>query len=355
MQKLRVGIIFGGRSAEHEVSIQSAKNVFAALDREKYEPVLIGVTKKGQWLELSEYQFRYLMDGKRQAIAEDTAGRTIIGVKSQVARVIEGFNPSRLDVVFPLLHGPYGEDGTVQGLLRTFDLPFVGSDVLGSAVGMDKDVMKRLLRDAELPVTPFLVFKEHDKVITSYADVVEHLGLPFFVKPANLGSSVGVSKVSSKKEFVPALEEAFRFDRKILIEQAIQGRELECAVLGNDDPKTSVVGEIKPQGHDFYDYEAKYLDEHGAELIIPASLTEKELAQIQHLAVKAFKVLCAEGMARVDFFLSEDGKLYVNEINTIPGFTNISMYPRLWQASGVSYTELLDRLIQLALENHKTS
>lgn len=353
MKKVRVGIIFGGRSAEHEVSIQSARNVFAALDREKYEPVLIGITKKGQWLELSEYQFSELASGEYQALPETIEGRTLVGVKSYAARQIEGFNPSRLDVVFPILHGPYGEDGTIQGMLRTLDLPFVGSDVLGSAIGMDKDVMKRLLRDAGVPVVPFLVFKDCEKATINFKDVVKQLGLPLFVKPANLGSSVGVSKVNTEKKFAQAVDKAFRFDRKILIEQAVEGRELECAVLGNDDPKASAVGEIIPRGHEFYDYEAKYLDEHGAELLIPAPLTKKEQAKIQRLAIKAFKVLCASGMARIDFFLAN--ALYVNEINTIPGFTNISMYPRLWEASGLSYSALLDRLIQLALEKHTSS
>lgn len=310
-KKILVGILFGGKSAEHEVSLQSAKNVIEAIDKNKYNPIPIFIDKNGAW--------------------NQNKLKTI-------------------DVIFPVLHGPFGEDGTMQGLLKLANIPFVGASVLGSAVGMDKDVMKRLLRDADLPIGKFLTFKEKD--IPNYEDAVKNLGLPFFVKPANMGSSVGVSKISEKKNFDKAIREAFMYDRKILIEENIKGREIECSVLGNDDPIASVPGEVI-SNHDFYSYEAKYIDEHGAMLEIPAKLSKETIAKIQDLAIKTFKTLSCEGLGRVDLFLKENGEIIINEINTIPGFTSISMYPKLWEASGLSYTKLIDKLIQLALERFK--
>jgi D-alanine-D-alanine ligase len=253
-----------------------------------------------------------------------------------------------LDVVFPILHGPFGEDGTVQGLLKLAGVPFVGSGILGSAVGMDKEMMKRLLREADLPVAPFLAFRAHQANL-NFADVAGKLGLPLFVKPANLGSSVGVNKVSNEDDFRHAVAEAFEYDRKILVEAFIEGREIECSVLGNDDPIASVPGEVIAT-HEFYSYEAKYIDENGAALEIPAKVSAETARTIQDLAVKVFTTLGCEGLARVDFFLRPDGDVIVNEINTMPGFTSISMYPRLWQASGIPYADLIDRLIQLAME-----
>jgi D-alanine-D-alanine ligase len=253
-----------------------------------------------------------------------------------------------LDVVFPILHGPFGEDGTVQGLLKLAGVPFVGSGILGSAVGMDKEMMKRLLREADLPVGRFLVFRAHHANL-HFADVAGKLGLPLFVKPANLGSSVGVNKVASEADFRHAVAEAFQYDRKILVEAFIEGREIECSVLGNDDPIASVPGEVIAT-HDFYSYEAKYIDENGAALEIPAQVSAETARTIQDLAVKVFTTLGCEGLARVDFFLRPDGEVIVNEINTMPGFTSISMYPRLWEASGMPYAALIDRLIQLAIE-----
>ena len=344
MKKLRVGILFGGRSAEHEVSIQSAKNVFEALDKTKYEPVLIGITKKGAWIPLSTTAFQQIASRGYQALPEKAStGKEILRQFSQEIQL------SQLDVIFPILHGPYGEDGTMQGLLKTLDLPYVGAGVLGSAVGMDKDVMKRLLRDAGLPIGKFITFSKRQRNNIRFADLKKKLQVPFFVKPANLGSSVGVAKVSTEGELEKALEEAFSFDSKILIEEFIKGREIECSVLGNDDPSASVAGEVIPT-HDFYDYDAKYLDTKGATLKIPADLSEDVLKNVQRLAIKTFQVLCCSGLARVDFFLTKENTLYVNEINTLPGFTKISMYPVLWQESGVGYSELLDRLIQLALD-----
>jgi D-alanine-D-alanine ligase len=249
------------------------------------------------------------------------------------------------------MHGPYGEDGTIQGFLKMADVPFVGAGILGSAVGMDKDVMKRLLRDAGIPVGKFIVLQSHDK-ITPFAEAEAALGSPLFIKPANMGSSVGISKVADGAEYTAAVDLAFRYDDKIVVEEFIPGREIECGVLGNEEPAASVPGEVIP-AHDFYSYDAKYLDEKGASLQIPAKLDEKTVKRIQELAIKTFRALCCEGLARVDFFLKTNGDLIVNEINTIPGFTKISMYPKMWEASGVSYTDLITRLIELAISRHE--
>jgi D-alanine-D-alanine ligase len=257
-----------------------------------------------------------------------------------------------VDVVFPVLHGPFGEDGTVQGLLKLANLPFVGAGVLGSAVGMDKDVMKRLLRDADIPIAKFMVFESATQNKISFSRVQRELGMPVFVKPANLGSSVGISKAARPREFTRAVQEAFRYDNKILVEENIAGREIECAVLGNENPSASVPGEIIT-GHQFYSYEAKYIDDQGARLVIPAKLPSQVARRVQELSLRAFKILCCSGMARVDFFLRGRDEIFVNEINTIPGFTAISMYPKMWAASGLSYARLIDRLIQLALQEFR--
>jgi D-alanine-D-alanine ligase len=349
-KKIRVGIIFGGKSAEHEVSLQSAKNVIEAIDKEKYEPVLIGVDKGGKWF-LSDGSKFLLNSGDPKLIKLNSEASESVALVPQSAGKISNLDTHKsdksIDVAFPILHGPFGEDGTMQGLLKLAGIAFIGSGVLGSAVGMDKDVMKRLLRDAGIPVGKFIAAKE--KEVPTYKDVVENIGLPFFVKPANMGSSVGVNKVTNEEEFTTAIEDAFKYDRKILIEENIQGREIECSVLGNDDPIVSVPGEVIAS-HDFYSYEAKYIDEHGAKLEIPAKLPKDIVKKIQEIAIKTFKTLNCEGFGRVDCFLKSNGEILVNEINTIPGFTSISMYPKLWEASGISYTELIDRLIQLALE-----
>jgi D-alanine-D-alanine ligase len=351
-KKIRVGILFGGKSAEHEVSVQSAKNVYQALDKEKYEPVLIGIDKQGLWHNLpSPHPFK--QSNLTQTVTDviSRSGMTRNLQEDEISHFVR--NDNHIDVIFPVLHGPYGEDGTIQGFLKLLGLPFVGAGVLGSAVGMDKDVAKRLLRDAGLPVARFLVFIRSDNEILSFESVKEELGLPFFVKPANLGSSIGVSRVHSATEFEVAVAKAFAHDAKILIEEGINAREIECSVLGNEEKITSVPGEIIPS-HEFYDYDAKYIDESGAKLEIPAKLTKQQTREIQHLAVRACEVLCVDSMARVDFFIDKIAhQIYVNEINTIPGFTNISMYPKLWEASGIGYTELIDRLIQLALDREK--
>lgn len=351
MKKIRVGIIFGGKSAEHEVSLQSAKNVIDAIDKEKYEVVLIGMDKQGRWYLIDKSEL--LLNTKNPKLIElnklDNKVTLIPGESKNQILNINNNTLSEIDVAFPILHGPFGEDGTVQGLLKLANIPFVGSDVLGSAVGMDKDVMKRLLRDSNIPVAKFLVFNSTEDI--SYESVKKELGMPVFIKPANLGSSVGISKAKNKEEFEKAIELAFEFDNKIIIEEYVKGREIECSVLGNENPIASLPGEILAC-KDFYSYEAKYIDENGAVLEIPAKLSEEKIKEVKDIAIKTFKALCSSGMARVDMFIKDNGEIIVNEINTIPGFTKISMYPKLWEISGISYTDLIDRLIELALEKY---
>lgn len=353
MRKTRVAIIFGGRSAEHEVSIQSAKNVYQSLNKEKYDVVLIGIDKQGRW---------YLNDASKLLLQSKSEIPNFGDSKKEIALVAQNKNNQLLDlsknqnlgsidVVFPVLHGPYGEDGTIQGMLKLMNIPFVGPSILGSAIGMDKDVMKRLLKQANIPIAKFLSVNRLERTL-NYEQVVKKLGLPFFVKPANLGSSVGISKVKTQKDFKKAIADAFIYDNKIMIEEYIKGREIECSVLGNEDPIASMPGEIIVND-EFYSYEAKYINEDGAKLEVPAKLPQHLIEKVQHLAVKAFKTLCCEGMSRVDFFLTKEGKVFVNELNTIPGFTNISMYPKLWEISGISYENLIDKLIQLAIERHR--
>lgn len=345
-QKLHIGILFGGKSTEHEISLLSARSIVEAIDRTKYDVSLIGIDQKGQW---------YLNENNNKISIDSIDGRSLAlfpGNQANSLKLVAHNSqplPRKIDVIFPVLHGTYGEDGAIQGLLKLVNLPFVGAGVLGSAVGMDKDVMKRLLRDAGIQIPKFLVFHRQERSNLNFEEIKNHLGFPFFVKPANTGSSVGINKVSHHSHFDAAINEAFKYDHKILIEEFISGREIECAVLGNNNPIASILGEIIPH-HEFYSYEAKYLDENGATLQIPAEVENGLATKIQQLAIDAFKILCCQGMARVDFFLRKDGEIFVNEINTIPGFTSISMYPRLWAASGVGYSELIDRLINLAIE-----
>lgn len=349
-KKIRIAVLFGGKSAEHEVSLQSAKNVVASLDKKKYEVVLIGIDKKGVWhLCPEEYLFTASFSIKKSLPSTDQVNLLPTSGKSLLLATTDK-NIGTLDLIFPMLHGPYGEDGSMQGLLQLANIPCVGSGILGSAIGMDKDVTKRLLKEAGLPVGDFFVVRQGENI--TFAAMKKQFGLPFFIKPANLGSSIGVSKVNTKKEFEEAVVKAFLYDTKILIEQYIAGKEVECSVLGNQNPIASIAGEIVAN-RNFYDYEAKYLDENGAVLKIPAAISSKKMKEVQQLAVKAFQVLCLDGMARIDFFFTPDKRLYINEANTIPGFTNISMYPKLWEESGMSYTELVDKLIQLAIERFK--
>ncbi|HEX4024839.1 MAG TPA: D-alanine--D-alanine ligase family protein [Steroidobacteraceae bacterium] len=355
--KIRVGIVFGGQSAEHEISILSARHVLAALDPSRFEPVLIGIDKNGRWL---------IQDAQRLLASSPDPRRVRIeaGPPAQLPGPIAApaLSPvasgraaatSRLDVIFPVLHGSLGEDGAMQGLFEVAGIAYVGAGVLGSAIGMDKDVMKRLLRDAAIPVAPFRTVRRErfDADPRGVCGELLALGLPLFTKPANAGSSVGIRKVRDAAQLEEAVRYAFQFDSKIIAEAAVNGRELELAVLGGNPPAVSVAGEILVEHADgFYSYEAKYIDEHGARLELPARLSTGELAAAQALALRAFDVLECEGMARVDLFLQTDGSVLVNEINTIPGFTAISMYPKLWALSGVTPAELVSRLIDLALE-----
>ena len=390
-KKLRVGILFGGRSGEHEVSLLSAASVLNAIDRKKFDVVPIGITKEGHWLAAADA--RGLLEGDANTAAsrlragdpEATPGAKLLHegmpmllapepaetVKEAALAANSGgrsrMDSKSLDVVFPVLHGTFGEDGTIQGLFELAGIAYVGSGVLGSAAGMDKDVMKRLFKEARLPIVKHISVLRSEwetspkKVI---AKIEAGLKYPLFVKPANLGSSVGISKAHDRKGLGPALNEAAKFDRKLVIEQGVGGamrqgklgakaRELEVAVLGNDKPEASVVGEIIP-GKEFYDYEAKYLSE-GSIPVIPAKLTRAEEKQIREMAVTAFRACDLAGLARVDFLMEADGKrrIYLNEVNTLPGFTKISMYPKLWEATGLSYRDLITRLIELAIERQQ--
>jgi D-alanine-D-alanine ligase len=354
-RRLRLALIFGGRSAEHEVSCVSAASVVEALDTGRYEVVPIGIDKQGRW---------HLLQGPPALPAgatelpavEPEAGSEIALSQDPGSRELVGRNGRRepVDVAFPILHGPFGEDGTIQGLLELAGVPYVGAGVMASAVGMDKGVQKVLFRAAGLPLVPHEVVLEREwrEDPESVEARAEALGVPLFVKPATLGSSVGITKVKTLADLQGAMEEALRFTRKVLVELAMEGaREIECAVLGNDDPVASVPGEILPAG-EFYDYRSKYLDD-STRLEVPAKLSAEVVEEVQRMAVTAFRAIDCTGMARVDFFLVDDERVILNEINTIPGFTNVSMYPRMWEASGLSYPELVDRLVQLAIERHE--
>lgn len=370
MSKLRIGILFGGRSGEHEVSLLSAASILNAIDRKKFDVTPIGITKEGRWLAAADAQ--NLLAGGSSAAArqfragdpEATPGAKLLheGIPTLLApepsgAVTRGGQPA-LDVVFPVLHGTFGEDGTIQGLFELAGIAYVGSGVLGSAAGMDKDAMKRLFAQACLPIVKHVTLLRADREKSprkAVTQVEAALKYPLFVKPANLGSSVGISKAHNRKELGPALDLAAKYDRKLIVEQGVGGkahkaRELEVAVLGNDDPQASVVGEIIP-GKEFYDYEAKYLSE-GSVPVIPARLTRAQAKQIREMAIAAFRACDLAGLARVDFLMEPGGKqrIYLNEVNTLPGFTRISMYPKLWEASGLAYKDLITRLIELALE-----
>ncbi len=391
MSKVRVGVLFGGRSGEHEVSLLSAASVINAIDKAKYDVVPIGITKDGRWVSSSDAErllkghppsdtVPHLRAGDPQAssaaavlqrgeavlvppvpAAEHTSLLPFQTDAQEHRRAID--RPIVVDIIFPVLHGTFGEDGTIQGLLELADIPYVGAGVLGSAAGMDKDIMKALFLAAGLPIVKHVTFLRHEwqrdpQRITR--EVESKLAYPLFIKPANLGSSVGITKAHNSAELGPAIDEAALYDRKIVVEEGVGGvhgkaREIECAVLGNDEPQASVAGEIVPV-KEFYDYDAKYIDE-GSELIIPARISESDMNTVRELAISAFKAVDCSGLARVDFLMdppsSPTPRIYVNEINTMPGFTAISMYPKLWGATGVSYPELIDRLIQLGFERHE--
>jgi D-alanine-D-alanine ligase len=373
-KKLRVGVVFGGRSGEHEVSLLSAASILKAIDRRKFEVVPIGITKEGRWLTAGDADSLLLGNGAeaKQLRAGDphaTPGAKVLnqGIPTLVAPEPKALTTAEaksqsLDVIFPVLHGTFGEDGTIQGLFELAGIAYVGSGVLGSAAGMDKDVMKKLFAQAGLPIVKHVTLLRHEWESSprkAIAKIEAALKYPVFVKPANLGSSVGISKAHDRKELGPALDEAAKYDRKLVIEHGVSGnggtkaRELEVAVLGNDRPEASVVGEIIP-GKEFYDYEAKYLSE-GSVPVIPAKLTAAETKQIRAMAVEAFRACDLSGLARVDFLMEPDGKqrIYLNEVNTLPGFTQISMYPKLWEATGLKYRDLITRLIELAVERQR--
>src|SRR5467141_1740788 len=349
-KRLRIGILFGGRSGEHEVSLASAASVIRGLDPDKYEAVPIGITKEGHWLVgvgAQKMLPEVLKGGQRVMMTADPTDAALV-------RLDGSGGGQRLDVVFPVMHGTFGEDGTIQGLLDLAGLPFVGAGVLGSAIAMDKDVAKRLLQVAKIPVVPWITVQRYDwegNPRDIQTAIEEKFAYPVFVKPATLGSSVGMTKAHSREELAPALNLAAEFAMKILVEESVIAREIDVSVLGNHNPQASVPGEIVPH-REFYDYTAKYLEE-GTQLLIPAELKPAQAQRIQKHAVDAFRALELSGMARVDFFLEKKGgKIYLNEVNTIPGFTSISMYPKLWEASGIPFRELIDKLIALALEQH---
>lgn len=347
MTRLRVGVLFGGMSGEHEVSLLSARSVIQAIDQEKYQIVPIGITKEGEWLTQGDPMNALVGRAEEDRRDEVGVGRTL----TRASTLPSPF--PQVDLMFPLIHGTFGEDGTVQGLLEMANVPYVGAGVLASALGMDKALMKMVFQQQGLPVPRFVVIRreELDRDRESILTKAGTLGYPLFVKPANGGSSVGISRVSSAQLLPGALELGFRYDRKLVLEEAIEGREIECSVLGNDDPQASILGEVVFD-REFYDYEAKYLDSR-TRLVIPAVVEPGLVRRFQELARAAFRAIDCCGMARVDFFLQRsDSVILVNEINTIPGFTPVSMYPRLWEASGISFPELVDRLIQLGLEKH---
>jgi D-alanine-D-alanine ligase len=344
-EKLKVAILYGGRSVEHEISLRSASNVVANIDRNKYEVVLLGIDKQGSWF-LKGSVDKEINHGLPVAIRLDAASPKIIN--------LENNHHIRIDVVFPVLHGTDGEDGSIQGLFKAMDIPVVGSGVLGSAMSMDKIVSKKIMSECGIPVAPYLEFNESEKATIDYNKVVEKIGLPFMIKSASLGSSVGVSMVKSEKDFASALDESFKYDDQAIIEKFIKGRELECAVIGNDDVRASYPGEIVMiKDYDFYTYTAKYLDEGAIAIKLPAEIDDATTEKIRKVSTEAYKALRCEDFARVDLFLTESGEVLVNEINTIPGFTSSSMFPMMWQHMGMTYKELISELISMCLKRHK--
>jgi D-alanine-D-alanine ligase len=349
MGKIKVAIIFGGRSAEHTISLRSAKNVIKSIDKSKYDVVFIGIDMEGNWYHFDSNQKLKEINKTDQLTLNNPTGKLSLELNAKGTFSYDG-GTVEVDVAFPVLHGPFGEDGSVQGLFKLASIPFVGPSLLGSAVGMDKDVMKRLLRDAGLPIGKYICLRKGEEV-PDYSTFEQELGMPCFVKPANLGSSVGISKAKDEKELRKAIEIAFQYDKKIVIEEFIDGREIECAILGNENPKASVAGEIIAH-HDFYSFDSKYIDDQGSETKIPAEIPAEAQEKIRAYAVKTFTTLECEGLSRVDIFYQEDGNMVVNEINTIPGFTSISMYPMLWKATGIEYGPLIDNLIDLAFKRY---
>ena len=354
MKKI-IAVVCGGKSGEHEVSLRSAFYVYNNIDKKKYRAIIIAIDKKGRWY--FSYNLEDIINTRNQLWKLKSNLEEIVLLKSkkrsQVFSLKEKKNLIGIDVFFPLIHGTYGEDGCLQGFFELLDVPYVSAGVLGSAIAMDKEIAKRLLMLEKIPVTEFVVIKKEDKLIERKNKAnrfIKEFHFPLFIKPVSLGSSVGVSKVFNKKEVDKAIKEAFKYDTEIMIEKFINGREIECSVLGNLHPKASLPGEIKSRS--FYSYEAKYLNSKDAKLLVPAPLSKELIKKVQKLSIKVFQTLKLQGMARIDLFLKPNGQLIVNEANTIPGFTQISMYPKLWQVSGIKYPKLIDKLIQLAIENY---
>jgi D-alanine-D-alanine ligase len=349
--KKKIALVFGGRSAEHEVSVISASYIYDAIDKNLFDPLLIGISKEGSWYHFTDSDVFKKYKSITNAIM---MGQNLVSLLSFHEKtymlVLKTQEKIALDCAFPIVHGTMGEDGTLQGYFKILNLPYVGCGVLSSSVGMDKEYMKRLLTEAKIPNSKFVILKKDEDYL--YADIVKQIGSPFFIKPANAGSSVGVHKIKNEFDFTTKINDTFLYDHKVLAEEFINGREIECSVLGHSHhPKASLPGEVIVK-HEFYSYEAKYVDPDGAITQIPAKISSDETHNIQDIAIKTFKVLSCDGMARVDFFLKKDGSIYVNEINTLPGFTQISMYPKMWQASGIQYKDLITNLINLAFEKH---
>lgn len=343
-KKKKVAILFGGRSVEHGVSVNSAKNIFEYINKDRFEPLPIGITKSGQW---------FLTNGVTKEIGQGKALGLILDAQAPGFILVSSGDRLKADIIFPVLHGTDGEDGSIQGLIKAMDIPMVGTGVLGSSISMNKIIAKRLLKDAGLPVTNFVSFHHTEKEKIDYKAIKKLLGTPFMVKSASLGSSVGVSKVKNEASFDKAVEESFRYDESILMEEFITGREIECAILGNNPPEASYPGEIIINSkYDFYTFDAKYVDPQAVRIDVPAKLETKTAEKVRDICVKAYKALCCEDFARVDLFLTAEGKIYINEINTIPGFTNSSMFPMMWNERGVGFTELISRLLDLAQERY---
>ena len=356
MTKLNVAIVFGGKSAEHEISLISAQNVVKSIDRTKYQPILISIDQDGKWYHQANEELLYKTDDPKKIKIEDKSVPVMLSPVADDHRLFNSINLEELgkvDIIYPILHGTYGEDGAIQGLAKMANLPCVGSGILGSSVGMDKEIMKKILSANDIKNAPYITLRKSDKQYPGYSEIKKILGDELFVKPSNMGSSVGITYVKKEGEYSKALDYAFQYDNKIIIESKVNGRELECAVMGNLDPKASIVGEIIPKDG-FYSYESKYIDEDGAVLEVPAAITKAELRAIQELSIKTYKVLECRGLTRVDLFMKKSGECYINEINTMPGFTKISMYPTLWKMSGVSIKELVNNLIDYAIEDHQT-
>ena len=354
--KLKVGIVFGGQSAEHEVSLQSARSIFQAMDKNKYDISLLGIDKSGNWFLLPHEGYLDNEDDPDRIclVTQEDQQITLVPMNNshRILYLSNGELGDTLDVVFPIVHGTSGEDGGLQGFFNLLNLPFVGADILGAAVGMDKDTAKQVLVQQGIPVADFVCYNRATFDESEMNTAVAKLGFPMFVKPSSSGSSIGVKKASDVNSLLEAIQFAFQYDQKVIVESFVEGREIECSVLGNEDAKASLPGEIIPT-HDFYSYEAKYIDKEGAKLVIPAEMPEGKVEELQDMAIRTFHALNCKGLARVDFFLTKDNQLIINEINTLPGFTSISMYPKLWEVSGLKYADLIDELIQLAIQRHR--